>query len=77
MLKGNLKYWIGIILIEAVIIRAINYYQPLCEPCLPGQYCPPCISAQQIYLTRLAIGLGGLFIVWQTVKIFRRRKIFF
>jgi hypothetical protein len=38
-----------------VIVTAVSgclywYFQPLCEPCLTGTPCPPCVSAEQYVL---------------------------
>jgi len=42
------KIIIGLLFIEATLTAYFFYDQPLCEPCLPGMECPPCISEQQI-----------------------------
>jgi len=42
------KIIIGLLFIEAPLTAYFFYAQPLCEPCLPGTECPPCISEQQM-----------------------------
>lgn len=73
-MKSNLKFGIWIILAETIIIIAIWFIQPLCEPCLPDQFCPACLNEDQIYLMWLGIGILGSFLIWQLVRTFRKLK---
>lgn len=41
---------------EALIAVTFVRIQPLCEPCMPGQPCAPCISDDQ----RMLVMFGGL-----------------
>lgn len=74
-MNANYKYWIVWMVSEMIILFTIKFIQPLCEPCLPEQYCPPCISKEQIYLFWLAIGLGAVFFIWQLVLVVKRLKL--
>ncbi len=55
-----------------VIVTAVSgclywYFQPLCEPCLPGSQCPPCVSDEQY-------GLVWVTIVFYIVLLYLKMK---
>ncbi len=46
----NTKKRIIILLaVDVILYLLFKHYQPLCEPCITGEY-PPCLSAQQYNL---------------------------
>jgi hypothetical protein len=49
-----------------------QYYQPLCEPCLPGTPCPACVSTEQYLVIGIA-GVIALLLLGQLVGLIRRR----
>lgn len=44
-----------------------QYIQPQCEPCLPGNSCPPCVSKAQYML----VGTAGIIAVLLAVQLLR------
>jgi hypothetical protein len=53
-----------LIMITIVGVLLILYYQPQCEPCPPGVYCPPCRSKEQYWI-------GGATIVADVILLIR------
>lgn len=61
--------------INLILVLLFKYYQPECEPCLDGVYCPPCLSQEQFFI----IYYGGtvnilLLIIIYLIAIIMRRK---
>ena len=61
LVKFSSKKLTALLLLEAFCILLFRYYQPQCEPCLPGSDCPPCLSTIQIVIA--AIGGVGLILL--------------
>jgi hypothetical protein len=49
--SATFKYLTILIIVEVVLYLLYRYNQPLCEPCLDSQECPPCISDEQRIIT--------------------------
>ncbi len=62
--------WFKLILVDLILYLLFKYYQPLCEPCLEGVECPPCLSEEQYFILYLGIAINTIFlIVWLFKKI--------
>src|SRR5215831_5971517 len=57
------KIIIGLCIFETALTAYYFYAQPLCEPCLPGVSCLPCISESQIitFWTGILIAAATIF----------------
>ena len=60
-----------ILFVEVIIIFAYKFYQPLCEPCLTQNDCPPCISETQIFLKYLGLSIIFGFVIWKIIQSFK------
>lgn len=79
LLPNLRKRWmtIAFILAEAALFIGYLLAAPKCEPCHPGEYCPPCISATQLALRNTALILLCAFVVWKlamAMKFFMQRN---
>ncbi len=59
---------------EGILLVLYFHYQPLCEPCLPAQYCPPCIGDKQIFIRWLSLILAVVFLTYNVYCILRGRS---
>ncbi len=50
-----------------------KYFQPLCEPCLPNTYCPPCRSKEQ-YVVQYIVGTIDVVILVRIFYLLIKRK---
>ena len=67
----NKKYLFLLLLIDLISTMSFWYYQPLCEPCLDNQDCPPCWSEEQYFLIYLCVGINlllGLYYFYRSKK---------
>lgn len=66
------KDWLILSIIEVIlgIIFIIN--QPLCEPCIDEQDCPPCLSNIQYYTIFLFIVFPVIYII---IKMLYKRRV--
>lgn len=55
--------YVFLIIIDVCLVLSYIYYQPLCEPCISAEDCPPCISNQQYFILGLGMLLNILFLV--------------
>ena len=58
---NNKKYLFWLLGIDLTLLLLYRHYQPLCEPCLNKQNCPPCISENQYFILYFGIAFN-LFI---------------
>jgi hypothetical protein len=56
--------YIAMLSIDIILILLYIYYQPLCEPCISKEDCPPCISDEQYFLLGLGILLNIGFLLY-------------
>lgn len=68
------KYWIGLLFIEALLFVYYKIIQPQCEPCLPGQPCPRCISSEQIVILWLAFVVAVAFLVFRLFYLLKKKS---
>ena len=68
------KYWIGLIVIEALLFVYFKMIQPSCEPCLPHEPCPRCISSEQIVVLWIAFVVAVAFLVWRLVCLLKKKS---
>jgi hypothetical protein len=68
------KITIGLLFLEGILTAYFFYVQPLCEPCLPGTECPPCISEQQIMIFWTGIILAATTLFYLLFINFRKTK---
>jgi|GEM_PF-6019984 len=47
------------------------YYQPVCEPCLPGEYCPPCRAPEQYYVAAMVATIDVALLGKIVLSLFR------
>jgi len=73
-MRSAVKIIIGFIIIEAILTGYFFYEQPMCEPCLPGTFCPPCISDEQVYARRAGIIIAIVTAITLIVKQFNSSK---
>lgn len=57
-MKKPLKVLVALLVLEVLLTCLFFYLQPVCEPCLPGVHCPPCISDEQIYIRWAGFGIA-------------------
>jgi hypothetical protein len=67
-MKQKYLAWILFISVELTMFFLFRYYQPLCEPCLHGQLCDPCISSEQIVIFRAGVLISIIFFIWQLIS---------
>ena len=66
-----------LILLAVIILLGyllFKYYQPLCEPCLPNTYCPPCLSNEQYVLLYVIGAISLLFLLRIFYLIIRKKR---
>ena len=68
----RLRAWVVVLIIEIVLIFSYIYLQPYCEPCLPEQFCPPCISDSQISIKYFGLTLIIPFCLWKAINIYKK-----
>lgn len=57
--------------IDIMLLALFRYYQPLCEPCIDTNDCPPCLSKQQYFILyfSLAVNLAfGMYYLFKKIK---------
>ena len=59
-----------LVLINILVCFVVYLMQPLCEPCIKGIECPPCISNDQILLVVILV----LFDIIYLMKILNTKK---
>lgn len=60
-----------LLVIDLLLVFLYWYYQPLCEPCLDKNNCPPCLSKEQYFIIYIGIALNVILGVY---CIFRAKK---
>lgn len=63
-----------LLLLDLTLVLLFKYYQPLCEPCIDGADCPPCLSKQQYFIIYLGLGMNlisGIYCLYKNRKIKR------
>lgn len=68
------KYWIGLLVVEALLFGYYKFIQPKCEPCLPNVPCPRCISSEQIVVLWIAFVVAVAFLVWRLVFLLKKKS---
>lgn len=53
-----------LLVIDLLLLLFYRYYQPLCEPCLDKNDCPPCLSKEQYFIIYLGIALNIIFVLY-------------
>lgn len=66
------KFWLGILYLETLLYYCYKIMQPQCEPCLPNEYCPPCVTQEQIIIKFVGLSVAILFLIWQMIVAFRK-----
>ncbi|NUY81033.1 hypothetical protein HUK80_09015 [Flavobacterium sp. MAH-1] len=66
------KFWLGILHLETLLYYCYKIMQPNCEPCLPNEYCPPCVTQEQTIIKFLGLAIAVLFLIWQMIAAFRK-----
>jgi hypothetical protein len=61
------------LIIEFLIYAFYRANTIRCEPCLPGTYCPPCISTEQVISLWAGLVLAGIFLIWQLIRVIRSK----
>jgi len=54
--------------IDLTLLVLYWYYQPLCEPCIDGVDCPPCLSKQQYFIIYFGVVINlvwGLYLFYK------------
>lgn len=69
--KINTNCFLVFISTNILFFLLYKYYQPLCEPCLNKEDCPPCISKEQYYIIYFSIVLN---IAVLSYYIFKKKK---
>lgn len=67
------KYWIGFIAIEILLFVYFKIMQPKCEPCLPNEPCPRCITSEQIVILWLVFVVAVAFLVWRLFHLLKKK----
>jgi hypothetical protein len=57
----NKKSLFLLLVTDLVLVILYWYYQPLCEPCLDRQDCPPCISREQYFTIYFGVAINLIF----------------
>lgn len=68
------KYWIGFVVIEALLFVYYKIIQPNCEPCLPDQPCPRCISSEQIVILWFAFVVAVAFLIFRLFYLLKKKS---
>jgi hypothetical protein len=74
-MKKKIKIISGLVFVEAMLTVAYFYYQPPCEPCLPGMPCAPCISEEQVVIYRTGVSIAVVLIGYVCYVIIRKKTI--
>jgi len=66
--KLNTNYFLLFVGTNFLFFLLYKYYQPLCEPCLNKEDCPPCISKEQYYIIYTTVVLNIAMILYYYLK---------
>ena len=66
--KINRNYFFKLLIIDSFLLLLYWYYQPLCEPCLDKNDCPPCLSKEQYFIIYFSVVLNLLFGIYCLFK---------
>jgi hypothetical protein len=61
-------------IIDLILLLLFKYYQPLCEPCVDRDNCPPCLSDEQYFIVYLTILLNLLVMIYGFYKYLINKK---
>jgi uncharacterized membrane protein len=50
-----------IILLDFLLFLVFRHYQPICEPCIDGADCPPCLSEEQYFIIYFGLVTNLIF----------------
>lgn len=67
-IKNNTKMILLLLAIDLIIVLLYWYYQPLCEPCLDKNNCPPCLSKEQYVLIYFGLAINVLVVAILLIK---------
>ena len=75
MMEISKKCFFKLLMMDLLLFLLYWYYQPLCEPCVGINDCPPCISKEQFYIIYLGTTLNLLLGIYCIAKSkFKRSK---
>jgi len=57
-----------VLLIDIILLMLFRYYQPLCEPCIEGADCPPCLSKLQYFIIYFGIVINVIGCIYCMIK---------
>lgn len=72
--KITKKCFFYLLLIDLLLVFLYWYYQPLCEPCLDKNNCPPCLSKEQYFIIYIGIALNVIMGVYCIFRAKNRNK---
>jgi uncharacterized membrane protein len=58
MINKRCFFWL--LAMDLILLLLYWYYQPLCEPSLNTQNCPPCLSKNQYFIIYFALSINLL-----------------
>jgi hypothetical protein len=59
--------------IEILLFVYFKIMQPKCEPCLPNEPCPRCITSEQIVILWFAFVVAVAFLVWRLFHLLKKK----
>lgn len=68
------SYIFKLLLFDLLLVILFVYYQPLCEPCLKGADCPPCLSKIQYCIIYIGIIVNVVACIYYFIKV-KNKKI--
>ena len=60
--------------VEMLVIAFYFYNQPMCEPCIPGEPCPPCVSESQTVAKWIASLIAIVMLFYLIIFPLRSKK---
>lgn len=75
-MKKYKKIIVSFFVIEMLVVAFYFYNQPLCEPCIPGTSCPPCVSESQIVARWIGFSIAIVTICYFVIENLVSKKKF-
>jgi len=69
------SYIFKLLLLDLLLVILFRYYQPLCEPCLNGADCPPCLSNIQYCIIFIGTIVNVVACMYYLIKVKNKKPV--